>query len=370
MAVNTTRNHDSVNTVALNGRFRVHTVTGTQRYALELARRFGNRVRVLEPGLKLTGVLGHIWEQSMLPIKAGSDLLWSPCNTGPCWCRTQVVTIHDMFTFDHPEWFSSGFVHLYRLLIPTLVRNVRRVIAVSEHTRRSILHWTGVSEQNVEVIYNGIGREFAPQSELSMAAARAAAGIKGRYFLSVSSLEPRKNVKGILRAWEMALPEIPEDFQLVMAGGAGLSTAFGSLDLSHIPDRVVLPGYIPEAHLPGLYAGAHAFVFPSLAEGFGFPPLEAMACGTPVLTSSTTALEEVCGEAAWLIDPMDTDAIANGFCRLAADSNMCTALRMRGFERASRFNWDETAARTWRLLESERDAIRAGRAVALTERSA
>jgi glycosyltransferase involved in cell wall biosynthesis len=340
--------------VFINGRFRAHKMTGLQRYAEEIVGRLGGRVRVVEPRGHLKGPRGHIWEQVALPVRVGPGLLWSPCNTGPRWFRRQVVTVHDMFPLDHPEWFTYEFLRAYRFIVPPLIRAARKVIAVSDYTKRRIVNLTGVPEHKVAVIHSGIGKQFTPTRQSAVSAARCAVGVPpGRYFLSVSSIEPRKNVALLLKAWEAALPTLPEDLHLVLAGGSGSGTVFAGTNLSRIPPRVLMPGYIPDEHLAGLYSGARAFVFPSLAEGFGFPPLEAMACGTPVVTSSTSSLLELCHDAALLVEPTDIGAIAAAMHRVATDDDLCDSLRAQGLERAASLDWGRTADRTWKVLDTE-----------------
>ncbi len=340
--------------VAVNGRFRAHKITGVQRYAEELSRRLSGHIKMVEPKRKLKGAPGHVWEQVALPARVGSGILWSPCNTGPCWFHRQVVTIHDLFALEHPEWFSKNFARCYRMIVPTLIRKVRRVIAVSEYTKSRIMRWTGVPGNKITVIHNGVGREFRPQNETAIAAARRALGLPvGRYLLSVASLEPRKNVPRILEAWQKALPSIAPDWHLVLAGRLSTDSAFAPLDSKPLPPRVILPGYVEEQYLPGLYGGAASFLFPSLAEGFGLPPLEAMACGTPVLTSRCSSLGEVAGKAAVLVNPLHTDEIARGIHTLVFDNRMREYLRREGLQQASRFSWDSSADQTWRTLERE-----------------
>ncbi len=337
--------------ICVNGRFRAHRMTGLQRYAEELVSRLGARARVIEPASRLKGPRGHMWEQLALPARVGPELLWSPCNTGPRWFRRQVVTVHDMFPLEHPEWFSNEFCRAYRFIVPPLIRAAVRIIAVSEFTKRSILHLTGVSEDKVDVIHSAIGHQFKPAPPSAVTAARRAVGLPhGKYLLSVSSIEPRKNTARLLHAWGQALPDLPHDTYLVLAGGSGSSTVFAEGGIGQVPDRVLFPGYIDEELLPALYTGARALVLPSIAEGFGFPPLEAMACGTPVVTSSTSSLLELCGGSALLVEPTDTDAIARAIHRIATDDALCSRLRIAGLGRVKAFDWSHTADKTWASL--------------------
>jgi glycosyltransferase involved in cell wall biosynthesis len=344
--------------ILVNGRFRVHRVTGLQRYAEELIARMDSRIsgrlEVIEPGRKLTGIAGHAWEQVVLPLRARSGLLWSPCNTGPVAVRRQVVTIHDLFPLDHPVWFADNFVRLYRAVVPRLMRRVQRLIAVSEYTKRQIVEAVPEAEAKTTVIHSGIGSQFHPESIHDAEEAAHRLGLPSRnYLLSVSSVEPRKNVARILQAWERALPALPSDLWLVLAGKQGKASVFGAGGIGPVPERVRFTGYVPDRFLPGLYAGAQAFLFPTLAEGFGFPPLEAMACGVPVLTSNTSSLLEVCGGAARLVNPLDVDEIARGIHSLVLIGSLRDSLRERGLARARQFSWESTARKTAELFERE-----------------
>ncbi len=342
------------NSVFVNGRFRVHAMTGLRRYAEELISRMDGNLRVLEPGGNLTGLAGHAWEQWALPMRVRAGFLWSPCNTGPIGFGRQVVTIHDMFPLDHPEWFTPNFVRCFRAIVPRLIRRVQGVIAVSEYTKRRIAAAVPEAEDKIAVIHSGIGAQFCPARSNAPAEAARALGLPSRnYLLSVSSIEPRKNVARILTAWERLLPHLPQDLWLVLAGKQGDKGVFASGGAGHVPERVHFTGYVPDDFLPGLYSGAQAFLFPSLAEGFGFPALEAMACGTPVLTSAASSLPEVCGTAAYLVDPCKIHEIALGIIELTSNQDLRTNLRIRGLSRAAKFKWETAANKTWSVLERE-----------------
>jgi glycosyltransferase involved in cell wall biosynthesis len=343
--------------VLVNGRFRVHKTTGIGRYADEIISRLNGNLSVLEPKQAWKGVKGHLWEQVVLPAQSRGRLIWSPCSTGPAWLPRQVVTVHDLFPVDHPEWFSKSFATGFKAIVVPLLRRARRVIAVSEYTKSCAVRLANVPEEKVVVIHSGVGSQFSPQSAEAIAAARQAAGITtGRYLLGVSSLEARKNVTRTLAAWRQALPELPKDLSLVLVGGKGSSTVFQTPETSDLPPRVLLPGYVADQFLPGLYAGAQALVFPSLAEGFGFPLLEAMASGTPAMVSRNSSLVEVAGDAAYFIDPLSTTSIAKGMLSLATDEYMRRRLSSLGLSRASRFGWDQAASRTWDVLQAEVEA--------------
>ncbi len=297
---------------------------------------------------------GHAWEQFTLPCLTKGELLWSPCSTGPISVARQIVTVHDTFPLDHPEWFSKSFSFGFKSILLPLIRRAKRVIAVSEFTRQRILSLTGVEGDKVVAVHSGVGGQFRPQSSQCVRRAQHIAGLEGkRYFLSVSSLEPRKNIKRLLNAWRRVLGELPPDYCLVLAGKTGSTTVFESLHITDPPERVIMPGYIDDQDLPALYAGARALLYPSLAEGFGLPVLEAMACGLPVLTSNNSALPEIAEGVSLLVDPLDEEAIARNIRQLATDDSLCEGLARLGRQRAERFTWENAAGKTWAILEAE-----------------
>jgi glycosyltransferase involved in cell wall biosynthesis len=277
-------------------------------------------------------------------------LLWSPCNTGPLLVRQQVVTIHDTTFFDTPECFGRAFVRWYQWLIPRLARRVRRVLTVSEFSRQRIAELAGIKPERIEVIPNGVHSSFVPANPDDVERVRQQYGLEGPYVLTLGSLEPRKNLSTLLRAWEIVAGR-RKDLTLAVAGGANASI-FSSPELS---GRATIPnlrwlGYVEESALPALYTGCEAFVFPSLYEGFGLPPLEAMACGAVVVCSNAAAMPEVLGDAALLVSPRDHEAMADAILRVTRDDQLRTLLGARGRCQAARFTWEASAQRVWSVL--------------------
>jgi Glycosyltransferase len=290
--------------IVVNTRILQSHTTGVQRYLLELLAR-APEVERIAPLQVSAGMRGHAWEQLRLPGSCRGKLLWSPSNSGPLAVRNQVVTIHDMVPLDHPEWFNPRFTSWCRFLFPRLARRVKHVMVVSEFTRQRLIFHSGIEPEKVSVVHCGVDARFQPQSSEAIAAARAALQLPdSRYVLSVGSLEPRKNLGRLLLAWERLLPTMGADVWLVVAGARGKQLVFRDVpELERLPERVFLSGYVPDELLPALYAGAMAFVYPSVYEGFGFPPLEAMACGTPTLVGNRASIPEVVGNAALRVDP-------------------------------------------------------------------
>lgn len=334
--------------IFVNGRFRSHKVTGIQRYAHEITQRLN--FPVVEPRHLLKGWRGHAWEQTMLPARSFRGLLWSPCAAGPLISSRHVVTFHDLFPLDSPEWYRPVFARAYRTLLTSLSKTATHIIAVSRFTMDRLTERLKVQPDRVTVIHNGINFKTFYRAEELILRARSELGLpSGRYILCLGSLEPRKNLRRLLLAWSEVVGCLPQDVWLVVAGFHD-GNVFSTPGFPSIPERVVFTGYVPEVLLAGLYSGSLGFVYPSLGEGFGFPPLEAMACGVPVFTSNRTSLPEVCGSAALYGDPTDITDIARGIKLLCSDASLRDRLRCLGREQASRFTWERSAEATNDLL--------------------
>lgn len=337
-----------------------HT-TGVQRHLMEVEARLPVRVPHLQPAKPLHGIRGHAWEQLHLPLLVGKRVLWSPSNTGPLAIRKQVVTIHDLAPLDHPDWFGWKFAAWYQYLIPRLAKRVERILVDSEFTKERLLAVAPVPQEKVQVVYCGVSDHFFHTDHLSASVqdqVNPILDIPGsRYVLSVGSLEPRKNLARLLQAWHRILPELDEDLWLVLSGAKGRSLVFQDIpELKHLPPRVYLAGYVDDDLLPALYAGAQLFVYPSVYEGFGLPPLEAMASGTPVIAGNQASLPEVVGDAGILVDPFNVDEIGEQLLALMQNPQLRVELSERGRARAKTFTWQNTADMTWNALMEVADS--------------
>jgi glycosyltransferase involved in cell wall biosynthesis len=229
---------------------------------------------------------------------------------------------------------------------------VEHIIAISQFTKSRIVDLLHVRPEKITVVLNGIDSRFTPSSEPDIELARASLGLgTAPYVLCTGAFVERKNTARLLRAWERICDRLPDDMKLVVAGGTGAGGVFSDFQIDRFPPKVIATGYVPDEHLPALYSGAVAFVYPSLYEGFGLPPLEAMACGTPVVTSGTTAIPEVVGDAAILVDPRSEEAIADGVLRVIESESLRRELRGRGLEKVQGLSWDRAANETWRVLQ-------------------
>lgn len=360
--------------IAVNGRFLCETrVTGVQRYAIELCKALlprlageGIELVLLAPKGKLPpldwgarivqadrAVHVYGWEQLVLPRmvrSVGADLLWSPCNLGPLGVARQVVTIHDASVFVHPEWFDWRFALLYRLLLPRLARRALRVLTDSHSSARDLVRHGVVPPGKLTVVYSGVG---FPQARSSTVLPRP---LPEPYLLTVSSLEPRKNLTRLLGAWTriQALGALPEH-RLVVVGASARVFSGGALG-DTLPPKVIAVGYVSEEELRRYYYWADAFVYPSLYEGFGLPPLEAMLFAKPTLVSDIASLREVCGDAALYCDPLSVEDIIGGVLRLATEEALRARLSSLAAARAAYFTWDRAAEEVASIVRQALDS--------------
>lgn len=254
-----------------------------------------------------------------------------------------VLTVHDLTFFREPAWFERSRAFYYRWGARRSVRYADRIIADSICTREDIEAYLGISETRIDVTLLGVSEVFRPQTPESVAEYRTAAGLPESFFLYAGTLEPRKNIPRIVQAWDASFEE--HGLDLVIAGRDGWKTGgiTRAIQTASHRDRIHRIGFVASADQPLLYSAATAFVWPSLWEGFGLPPLEAMACGTPVITSSTSSLPEVVDTAALLADPLDVHALSGLMIRIAKDSKLRAALRNKGLNRARELSWRRTA---------------------------
>ena len=333
--------------IVVNGRFRKQRMTGIQRVAEAIATRLRTPNVVIEPDGAAGGVAGHVWEQAVLPVKARGRLVWGPCNVGPIFGPPQILTIHGAGVFDHPEWFSPAFVRLNQALWPIVAKKARRIVTVSHFSKGRISEVLNVPADKIDVIWNGVDEQFRPCSAEVVRAAAEKVGLRGRpYFATLSTIEPRKNLKLVLEAWALARPQLPKDMALLVIGGKGSKAVFGDREIDGEADEsVVFSGYVAEEMLAPLISGAQGLMYPSIYEGFGLPVLEAMACGTPAITTNLTSLPEVGGDVAIYVDEKDPADLAKQLVRLAESEGLRKELSERGLVRAKTFTWDEAARR-------------------------
>jgi glycosyltransferase involved in cell wall biosynthesis len=360
--------------------------TGTEHYTYELLAALARRDRAsrytlycnqppaalppLGPNFALRRIpFPRLWTHARLSAELAlhpPDVLFVPAHVLPLGAplrrRTRtVVTIHDMGYLHFPEAHTPMHRRYLRLSTLWSARAADRVIAISRATRDDLVRHAGVQPDKVTVIYHGLSERFRPIADPAIVgAARARYGIGERYFLYLGTLQPRKNLERLIEAFAEVLKRLSVEtlerstLQLVIAGKRGWLTEAIERRAAQLglAGQVFFTGYVPDEDVPALLSGALAFAFPSLYEGFGMPVLEAMACGAPVLAANTSSLPEVAGDAALLVAPTDTAAIAAALMRLADEPVLRDELRKRGLARAAEFTWDRCAAETLEVLRS------------------
>lgn len=291
------------------------------------------RYSVSRPPEILSGAAGQAWEQAALPLLArreGVSLLFNPANMAPLGGPGNVVVIHDAAAIREPEWYSPAYARWQKLMLPRIAAGAKLVITPSEFSRTEIVELLGVEPGKVLVVPGGVDERFSPKVDAEPVA--SVLGLERPYVLTVASRTSRKNL-AVLSAAARRLNE--EGYELVAAGGER-----PELNDQHPSAAGVRSlGVVPEALLPGLYAGASAFVLPSLHEGFGLTALEAMKSGVPVVVGRSGALPETCGEAATYVDPEDEGAITTAILDNVGSERPSEAC----IRQASLFSWERSA---------------------------
>ncbi|HEX8352787.1 MAG TPA: glycosyltransferase family 1 protein [Pyrinomonadaceae bacterium] len=299
------------------------------------------------------GALGRRWWSAGLPRYAGRRGLRLFHGTNydvPLWGgAARVVTVHDLSQFVHPETHERHSVRRARRRLPLMARAAGAVITPTEAVRREVCGHLGVPPAKVFAVHEAARACFKPLGAREAEAELRGLGVGGEFLLAVGTIEPRKNLAALLRAFEEVLRERPAaPLRLVLAGGRGWLTGplFEALEKSPARGRVVLTGYVSDEHLRALYSACRVFVYPSVYEGFGLPPLEAMGCGAPVVAGRTPAVEEVTAGGARLFDPRDASALARTLLELLDHEPARRALSEAGLARAAHFSWERTARAT------------------------
>ncbi len=334
-------------------RYSVYTTRGLDNRALGLPPNFRvvpSRLPTINPRVRIP------WEQLLAPLlvrRVGADVFHGVLNVLPLACPVPgVVTIHDLAFIRFPQTFRA-YNRIYLDFATRLsARRAARVLAVSENTKREVVEILGVPPERVVVTHDAVREHFRPPDPAALEAFRVAKGLPERFVLYVGTLEPRKNLTTLFEAYAEVARR--HDAPLLVGGGKGwlYDAVFRRLEELGLRERVRFVGYIEEEELPLWYAAATVFVFPSIYEGFGMPPLEAMACGTPVITSNSSSLPEVVGDAGLMVPPRDAAAFAAAIGRVLGDAELRQAMRERGLARARAFDWRVTAERTLAAYEA------------------
>jgi Glycosyltransferase len=342
--------------VYINGRFLTQKVTGVQRYAQEMVKALDrllgnaelnakyefiilvpkgiiNQMNLMNIRIKEKGLLkGHLWEQIELPLYVGQHVLINLCNVGPVLKRNQLVTVHDASVYLENNNFSRLFRFWYKCIYKLELQFSKKIVTVSNFSRDELIKYTKVNPQKLVVVYEGHEHVLKFESDQDIL-------IKNKlltrpYALAVGSMDPRKNFKNINKAMDQ-LKE--QKYEIVIAGGMN-TKIFGGNE-PHLRKNVKYLGYVSDEELRALYEHAFCFIYPSLYEGFGLPPLEAMALKCPVIVSDRASLPEICGEAAVYCDPTNPEDIAQHVNQLFNNQDLREYYKREGEKRANLFTW-------------------------------
>jgi glycosyltransferase involved in cell wall biosynthesis len=361
--------------VAINAWFADQPATGSGQYTACLM----DALRAAAPDWEFRGIrprkdsrrpsllgddLYKVWfERSEFPALArrlGADVAHVPYWGGPLRCACPVVvTIHDLIPLLLPDYRGNWRVQTYMRLVSTSARRAECVLTDSESSRRDILQYLRIREEKVRVVYLAADEVYCPQPPEDVEALRRRLNLPPRYVLYFGGFDVRKNLRAVVQAFARAAGVLP-DVSLVIAGRLPeRDTPFAPdprrlAEEAGIAGRTVFADWVDEADKPTLYSGAEAVLFPSRYEGFGLPPLEAMACGTPVIASNAASLPEIVGDGGMLYDPDDADGMGEGLAALLAKPAMRAALAEKSLAQARKFSWKRAAEET---LQAYNDAM-------------
>ncbi|MBC8122040.1 MAG: glycosyltransferase family 4 protein [Gemmatimonadaceae bacterium] len=298
-----------------------------------------------------------MWEQVILPASLNGLPLFNPCNLAPLSYNNNIVVLHDVIPLLYPQFYNRVFRTYYAWLVPRLARSATHVVTVSEFSGEQIMRLTGIPQSRVSVVYNGVSEKFDPGLRSLLSPVWAKFGLAQPYVFYAGSLEPRKNVETLLKAFVFARQQMGlKCYSLVLAGSTHRN--FSSVNLSGLIEQarqqtgtdIRLLGYVGDNDLAQLYANASLFVYPSICEGFGLPVLEAMASGTPVLAADSSSLREIIQVEELLHPVYDYRALAEKMTELLRNEYLQRRYSEAGLKHIRQFSWDRTAQKTGKIL--------------------
>ncbi len=317
------------------------------------------------PGRNKPNIEKVLWEQITGPAaahKAGVDLYHVPYFAPPLVPRnTTIVTIHDVIPLRLPAYHPAGKVRTYMKMVARASQNVNMIITISQHAKKDIMELLKLPEERIRVIYQAASEKYRPvEDPARLAEVRQRYGLNERYIFYLGGLDQRKNVPQLVKAFAHVYQQVGDpNLQLLIAGNPDKQKGDLFPDPRPVAANLGMSGqiiyrFVEEEDKAALYSGASLFVFPSLYEGFGLDPLEAMSCGAPVVCSNRTSLPEVVGDAALSIDPENTSALVEAMSRVLTDQTLANDLRARSLKQATKFSWKKTAGETLKVYEETR----------------
>jgi len=349
--------------IYIASRFLTQNITGVQRYGIELSiaikkLNYEYNIEFISPRnivhyeianflqVKQIGILkGQLWDQiSLLKFlkSKGNPLVLNFCNSLPVYYENKIVIIHDIIHLKFPVSYSYSYRKYYEIIFPLMLKHSRHIITVSEFSKREMVHYFSINENKISVIYNGINEKFTSRKLNS----------NERYILGVSSIAYHKNFVGLIKAFQLLKND---NVKLYIVGGLN-EKIFGKDSKKILTEvknssKIKFIGRVDDDKLIELYSNAICFVYPSLYEGFGIPPLEAQACGCPVVLSDIPVFREVYGDSAIYVDPYSPEDIAEKIQMLLDDERLRDILIQKGFENAKKYTWENSAKSFFKVLD-------------------
>lgn len=334
--------------IVVNARFLTQQLTGVQRYAFEICKRLPKKIEnrqliFVVPNVKIINkfdedielvtigsLKGQLWEQISLPVflkNNNNPLLINFVGVAPVFYKHKIMVLHDLAFKHHQEWFNFYFKTIYNLLIPISIRNSKTLVTVSNYVKEDINKTYNHKKENIKVIYNASSTKF-----------RNIGLERKKIILVVSSIDPRKNLKRVIEAFN----SFESDYKLIIVGKK--HKTFSNLGLREeiLNDNIIFTGYLSDRELLKMYNNAEIFIYASLFEGFGIPPLEAQACGCACIVSNTTSLPEIYQDSVQYCDPYSVESIKNQMINLMNDSTLRNQLSNKGIENVKLFSWEKS----------------------------
>lgn len=352
--------------IVVNALFLAQKVTGVQRYAIEIAKELKktlkDEIKFVAPNniihhelaeyldVEIIGnFTGFLWEQIDLKLylsRNKNPILLNMRNTAPLFYQNNIVVIHDLIFMKNEKWFSKKFSFIYKFFAPVLLKKALKIITVSNFSKQDIIKTFNINPDKIEIVYNAVSSEFQEYSKEDFEKNKY-----GDYILAVASfLSPRKNICNVIKAFNKLQVQ---DLKLIIVGA----------ELKHFSDQnmlqeiklnknIIPTGYIDDKTLANFYKNAKLLVFPSLYEGFGIPPIEAMSCGCPVVVSNVASLPEVCADAACYVDPYNVDDIADSINKILMNNELRNEMIQKGYQRQAEFSWESSARKLIEISEN------------------
>jgi glycosyltransferase involved in cell wall biosynthesis len=349
--------------IIVNGRFLSQRPTGVQRFSYETTTRIDRVIKIISPitlenpiidssGKKIQvehvglnfkgGGLSALWEQTVLPLKLKKEILYCPHGTYPISYKNIALVIHDIAIFDHPKWYVPSRRMYFNYMWTRIIKKGLPIITVSNFTKERLINYFNINPDKIYIANNAVDNSiFFTRTEIDSAVIITKLNLNSKkYVLVVGGASPRKNLKNMVMAWSLCAVDV----ELVVVGHRVMADSMTSDPIpAEIDEKIVYTGHISDQDLSCLYSRAIALLYCSLYEGFGIPILEAMTCGSPVITSNQTSMPEIAGGAAWLVNPNDIDDIKNAIEELSNKSDLRQSMINGGYQRAAHYTWDNSA---------------------------